>query len=277
MSRITRAFLIVALLALLAAAALHVLVLAGVARLWPAMIHVSLFGWITGMILAVNYHMLPVFSGRDFPYQRLIAAHWGSFTAGIALATVGLVAGQRRIIIGGMALEAIAALIFAVVTITLFTRGAQIRTPPLPPVPDQQRVDRVGTQATKLAGVSLPLALGLIVAAYAGWLAPAWLLAAEHLATLGWLMLMVVGVAQHVLPRFSGISVRGVVWARAQLRIHVLALTLMVPALGLGWNRIFGAGALLMGVALLLFGWTIWPTLTVFRPRVTIRLRERTS
>ncbi len=277
MSRITRGFLIVALLALLAAAVLHALVLAGAMRLWPALIHLSLFGWITGMILTVNYHMLPVFSGRDFPYRRLVAAHRGSFAAGIALATAGLLSGRRLITIGGVALETIAALLFVAVTITLFTRGAQTRTPPLPPVPDQRRVDRVGTQATKLAGVSLPLALMLLLAVYAGWLGPAWLLAAEHLATLGWLMLMVVGVAQHVLPRFSGVPVRGVGWARAQLMTHALALALMIPALGLGWSSTFAVGGVLMMVALLLFGWTIWPTLVVIRPRIARQLREQTS
>jgi hypothetical protein len=277
MSRTTRAFVIIALFALVAAALLHALVLAGVMRVWPAMVHLSLFGWITGMILAVNYHMLPVFSGRDFPFPRLMTAHWLTFAAGIALATAGLLLGQRLMTVSGVALQTIAAAIFVINTVTLFTRGRQTRTPPVPPVRDQKQIDRVGTQATKLAGMSLPLALLMLLAVYAGVLRSSWLLAAEHLATLGWILLMIVGVAQHVLPRFSGRPLRGVGWSRAQLLTHTLALALMVPALGFGWTRVFAAGGSLMSIALLLFAWTVWPALVTIGPRIALRFREQAS
>jgi hypothetical protein len=35
----------------------------------------------------------------------------------------------------------------------------------------------------------------------------------------------------------------------------------MVPALGFGWRWAFAAGGLLMGLALGLFAWTVWPTI----------------
>ena len=63
----TRAFLIVALFALPVAATLHLLTLLGLPGAWRAMIHLTIFGWITAMIVAVSYHTMPVFSGRDFP------------------------------------------------------------------------------------------------------------------------------------------------------------------------------------------------------------------
>ena len=77
-----RAFLIGALFALPGAALLHLLALLGVPGAWPAMVHLTIFGWITAMIMAVNYHTLPVFSARDFPYPVLIWGHWALLVLG---------------------------------------------------------------------------------------------------------------------------------------------------------------------------------------------------
>ena len=72
------------------AALLHLLALMGLSGAWPAMVHLMLFGWITAMIYAVNFHTMPVFSARDFPYPRLIWAQWAAWCAGVALATIGI-------------------------------------------------------------------------------------------------------------------------------------------------------------------------------------------
>jgi hypothetical protein len=269
MSDSTRAFVVAGLNALPAAALLHLLALLGVAWAWPAMVHLMLFGWITGMICAVNLHTMPVFSARDFPYPRLIWAQWAAWCGGVALATTGVLADWHGGQVAGLLLQLIAALTFLTNTILLFTRGPRRpHRPPPPPIAGQPRVDRIGTQATKLAGLSLPLALLLLLAMRVEWISGSWLLAAEHLATLGWMMLMIVGVAYHVLPRFSGIGTHGPEWARAQLLCHLGALALMAPALGFGWAWAFAAGGLLMTLALGLFAWTIWPTIS---PKLEIR------
>jgi hypothetical protein len=263
MSGSTRAFVIAGLLALPAAALLHLLALLGVAWAWPAMVHLMLFGWITGMIYAVNFHTMPVFSARDFPYPRLIWAQWGMWCAGVALAIAGALANWRGGQAAGLLLQLIAALAFVTNTILLFTRGLRRpHRPAPPPIAGQPHVDHIGTQATKLAGLSLPLALLLLLAMRLEWISGSWLLAAEHLATLGWMMLTIVGVAYHVLPRFSGIGTRGPAWARAQLFCHLGALALMAPALGFGWAWAFAAGGLLMTLGIGLFAWTIWPTIS---------------
>jgi hypothetical protein len=84
---------------------------------------------------------------------------------------------------------------------------------------------------------------------------------------------MIVGVAYHVLPRFSGSGTRGPAWARAQLLCHAAALALIVLSLGLGWTSAFAIGGLLMALALGLFAWTIWPTLRVVQQQAsTIKL-----
>lgn len=258
----SRAFVIAGLIALPAAALLHLLALLGISRTWPAMVHLTLFGWITALIYAVNIHTMPVFSARDFPDPRLIWAQWSAWCTGVTLATTATLAAWHGAEVAGLLLQLIAALIFVANTILLFVAGPRRpHRPPPPPIANQPRVDRIGTQATKLAGLSLPLALLLLLAMRLEWLSGSWLLAGEHLATLGWVMLMIVGVAYHVLPRFSGVGTRGPAWARAQLLCHIAALALMVPALGFAWTWAFAAGGLLMTLALGLFAWTIWPTI----------------
>jgi hypothetical protein len=224
-------------------------------------VHLVLFGWISAMIYAVSYHTMPVFTARDFPFPRLAWVQLGAFACGLAAATGGMLWGARAVLVIGLLLEAGAALLFVANTMLLVTRGRwRAAGPPPAPIPDQAPVDRVGTRATRSASLCLPMSLLLLLMARI-YDAEAWTLAAEHLAALGWVLLMIVGVAYHVLPRFSGRCTRGARWARVQLRLHQGALALMVPALGLDWAPLFALGALAMSAALGLFAWTIWPTL----------------
>jgi len=275
----TRAFLIVALLALPSAAVLHLLALLGVPGAWPVMVHLTIFGWITAMIMAVNYHTLPVFSARDFPYPVLIWSHWALLIAGVALTSGGLLTEWSAGTLAGLLLQVGGALVFVANTILLFLRGVpRPHRHPAPPIVGQLLVDRAGTSATKAAGICLPLALLLLIAAQLEWIGGRWVLAAEHLVALGWMMLMIVGVAYHILPRFSGCGTRGPVWARAQLLCHFGALALIVPALGFGWKAGFALGGFLMALALGLFAGTVWPTLRSIQLQsttISLILKER--
>jgi hypothetical protein len=273
----TRAFFGAALFWLVFAALLHVLVAIGVGGAWGAMVHTLLFGWLTSMIAAVNYHTMPVFAARDFPSQRTIWAHWLALASGLSVTAAGLLLVVQPLVVAGLVLECGAALLFLVNVAQLLRRGSPRPRSPAPAIAYQPQIDRLGTQATKTSGVCLPLALALMLASQLGWRSE-WALAAEHLAALGWVMLMIVGVAYHVLPRFSGVGVRGVGWARAQLACHLCALVLMVPALAFGWGGLFALGGILMAAALGLFAWTIWPTLQPIRLRpgaIPLTVKER--
>jgi hypothetical protein len=262
MSGSTRAWFAAALLALLGASVAHTAVLLGAGATWAAMVHLTLLGWITAMIVAVSYHTMPVFSGRDFPHPAVAWGQLALFATGLSAASLGAALSQPQLHAAGLALELFAALLFATNTILLFTRGVSRGGCPVrPPIPDLEQVDRVGTTATKAAGVCLPLSLALLLAAQLGALRGEWRLAGEHLAALGWVMLMIVGVGYHILPRFSGRGVRGVRWARAQLACHLAALPAAVLGLGLGVGPLFAAGGALMALAAALFGYTVWPTL----------------
>jgi hypothetical protein len=223
------------------------------------------------MIYAVNYHTMPVFSGRDFPLPRLIWAHWIVFMLGICVTTVGLAEAWSALTFGGLALELAGSLLFIANTITLF-RQKQLRVakPSQITIIGQPRTDRLGTHATKLSGLCLPLALSLLLSVQARWVDASWWLAAEHLLTLGWVMLMIVGVAYHLLPRFSGSGIRGHLYAIVQIRCHVAALALIVVALGGGSSILFALGGSLMALSLSLFAWTIWPTLTPINQVISV-------
>lgn len=275
MSRYARAFLITALAALLAASLLHLLAALALPGQWAALVHLTFFGWISGMILAVNYHTLPVFSGRSFPSHTPIWLHWGSFSAGFVQTTLGIGLRWRTLEAFGLALELLAALLFLWVVMELMLRGERHSRHPVPPIPDQAQIDRVGTRATTAAGIALPIVHLLLLAVRLNWLHPNWLLAAEHLSALGWVMLMIVGVAYHVLPRFSGRATRGLRWASGQLSVHLLALLMIVLGLGLELPKLFAIGALSMALGLALFAWTIWPTLQALRPAAPQAIRFR--
>ncbi|MFO7168018.1 MAG: hypothetical protein DIU80_008305 [Chloroflexota bacterium] len=267
MTRSTRAWFAAGLAGLVGATAAHTAVLLG-AGAWAAMVHLTIFGWITALIVAVSYHTMPVFSGRDFPQPRLAWLQLGLFAAGLGAVTISAAGAGAAAQVAGLGLELAAALVFAANTALLFTRGIpRGGPPPRPPIPNQAQVDRIGTTATKAAGVCLPLSLGLLLAAQAGALGGEWWLAAEHLAALGWVMLMIVGVGYHVLPRFSGRGVRGTGWARAQVTCHLAALPAIVAGLGLGVRPLFAAGGALMALAAALFAYTVWPTLRAAEAR----------
>jgi cbb3-type cytochrome oxidase subunit 1 len=280
MSRATRLFLLSALVALLCASALHLLTLLGVGNAWAATQHLALFGWVTLMIMAVNYHTLPVFSARDFPDQRVALVQCGVQGLGLALTTAGLLAGVGALVVAGLLAELAAALLF-VANVALLMRYGKPRPnrPPVPPVPDQQLIDRVGTRATSVAGICLPLSLLLLLLARVA--PPArgeWWLAGEHAAALGWVMLMIMGVAFHVLPRFTGKGLRGLAWARAQLALHLAALLLLVAGLLLGLPLLFALGGAGVALALALFAYTVWPALQPLRQSpqaIPLTLKER--
>ena len=96
-----------------------------------------------------------------------------------------------------------------------------------------------------LAGSTLGLAMGV------GWLTPLWRPAHAHLQSLGFVTLMIQGVAYHALPRFRGVPFRRPGLALIQVIATVVAVTGMTLGWDSGWDRPGSRpGA----------GWRGWPT-----------------
>jgi len=88
------------------------------------------------------------------------------------------------------------------------------------------RVAIAGSLIALLAGSTIGLAMGV------GWLTLAWRPAHAHLQSLGFVTLMIQGVAYHALPRFAGVPLRR---PRAAL-IQVVAAILAVAGMTAGWG-----------------------------------------
>lgn len=268
----SRSFLALALASLLGACALHaqLALQRGAPGTWHAMVHVLLMGWATGMILAVLHHVMPVFTGRDFPHPWLPPLNAAVLAAGVAAVAAGWIADVPVAQVAGLGLEAAAAALFLASLTLLVERGTpRPHRARLPQVEGQDAMDRAGGRATRLAMACWPLGVGLLLAQQAGLVGGAWMLPAEHVIALGWILLTICGVAYHVLPRFSGRPARGATWANVQVATHATGLALMALGLGLGRPVLLATGGPLIAASLALFAWTIWPTLVVVdgRPR----------
>jgi cytochrome c oxidase cbb3-type subunit 1 len=96
-----------------------------------------------------------------------------------------------------------------------------------------------------------------------------------HANLLGFVSMMIFGVAYHVVPRFTG----NALWSRRAARVHVIAANAGLALMVCGWiARVHGSGTgtlLLAGGALasaagaFLFITNIWHTLGGAQPRLT--------
>jgi hypothetical protein len=263
MNRYSRGFVAIALVVLVVVALFHLAALAGLWAYWSAMVALGLLGWASGMIFAIAYHVMPVFLARDFPTHAPLRGHFLVF--GLATLWLTLAHGLRHApaIAIGYALYGGSGAWFVYNLFVLIREGTpRPAGPPPAPFAEQRAVDRAAIQATRIAPFSLVGAPLLLAAVYADWVPGRWHLAGEHWIVLGWLMPMVMGVAYHILPRFSHIQTRSIVWVRTQLYLHLVAVPCIVIGLGASVPVLFTIGAAIGGSSLLLFLWNILPTLS---------------
>ncbi|WP_110517675.1 hypothetical protein [Herpetosiphon llansteffanensis] len=259
MARHSKLFWLSGLAALLLATVVHLALTAAGPQRWDAWVHLLLYGWISCSIFAVNYHTTPVFSGRNFPKPAWLEVHWLVWSLGVILASSGLVWYSQLSYRLGLGLEWLGSWLF-MANIVQLLRSPKLR-PSMPSSPQQQQIDRLSTLATKTSGASLPVALSLILAREFGLIHARWLLSAEHLLTLGWMMLMIIGVGCHVLPRWSGQATRNPGWLRAGLGLHHVGLLCIVLGLGFDLPAVFALGASLVFCALCCCVWLLVPAL----------------
>lgn len=112
-----------------------------------------------------------------------------------------------------------------------------------------------------VGGVSLGVAMAVH---------PAWAVyrtAHLHLLLLGFVTMMIAGVAYHVLPRFAATPLYSARLARAHLVLANIGVIAMV--IGFGWRlhspgpggALLGLGAVASAVGAYLLAWNLWQTL----------------
>lgn len=103
------------------------------------------------------------------------------------------------------------------------------------------RVAIVAALVALLAGSTLGLAMGL------GWLGLHWRPAHAHVQSLGFVTLMIQGVAYHALPRFRGVPFRYPRLALLQVVLTIAAVIGMATGwgllLGTAWFAVWGSVA----------------------------------
>ena len=75
----------------------------------PAHVHMNLLGFVSMMIFAVGYHVLPRIAGAPLRWPGLGIVHWGLSNAGLALMVAGFFAmpsfasiGRALLVVGGL-------------------------------------------------------------------------------------------------------------------------------------------------------------------------------
>lgn len=109
------------------------------------------------------------------------------------------------------------------------------------------------------------VALGVAMAVRPEWVGyrPAHL----HAMLLGFVTMMIAGVAYHVIPRFVGAPLHASWAPRVHLVVANAGLAAMVAAFvlrvhGVAWSApLLGTGAALSATGLVLFAWNLWRTL----------------
>ena len=116
-----------------------------------------------------------------------------------------------------------------------------------------------------LAWLSLGVTLGVCMAAHPQW--TVYRPAHVHMVTLGFVTMMIYGVAYHVIPRFAGFplhSRRAAMWhwwlSNAGLLLMVAGFAIRVRGVVAG-TGVLAAGGALSAIGAYLFAFTLWRTI----------------
>jgi hypothetical protein len=230
-----------------------------------ALAHTITLGWITLTIMGASYQIIPVVLGRPVWSERL--GRWQ-----FVLLSVGIVGMVAHFFIGEWS-----GLVWAAGLVLLGT-GAHLVNAAMSLRGLRPWTFTARMVAMALTALALTAAFGLALAANRLWafLPPATfplLHAHIHLALLGWVLPMVLGVAARVYPMFLLAREPGGWPARAQS----WGLGIGVPAVVIGllaWHPLVVAGAIAVAVAIAGHGvWVLQMVRTARRPRLDWGLR----
>ncbi len=230
--------------------------------LWSAAVALAMLGGIIPIVFAVNIRIVPVFTRRTWQSEPRLRAQVILAIGGGWAVFAGLAAGLSWLAVAGRVAVLAGAVLFAAnIAVLLRQPVGRAPAPPLP-FPEQEKVDRVATRFTSMAGAYLLVALVIALAA-AVWRLPfgRWDLVTAHALLLGFFLSMASGVCYHVLPRWTTGRWRAVAPIRWHLWLVVAGLPLMLLALATGWAPLFAIAGPVQALAVALFLGNIAPLL----------------
>lgn len=201
----------------------------------PIHSHINLLGWVTMMIIGVSYFVIPVFVGKHPYSDRAVTLHFILANIGILGMAAAFFTGDYTNLSIFSSIEVLSAYLFLFNIISTAVKGAPVEHAP----PEwtfltgaaNKEVDRWASYFTQAA--TLYFVIGCTLGGYmalspAGW---SYLRVHFHMNMLGWITMMIYGVAYHVFPRFSGRDVRVISYVKINFIIANAGLLCMVASL----------------------------------------------
>lgn len=156
--------------------------------------HLFTLGWLTTSIMGALYQFLPVALGQPIASERVAHATFALHVPGVAMLVLGVMRGNGALLPGG-----IAALVTGLV-LFLVNLGVTLR-----------RAERRDVTWWAISGAAVFLGVTLVLGAalgvnlrtgFLGGVRPLALGTHLHIALAGWVLLVMVGVSQRLLPMF---------------------------------------------------------------------------
>jgi len=238
-----------------------------------AIVHSFLLGFITMIIFGVNYHIIPIFSGKDFyspglAYLHLVMANLGITGLVLPLIFSGYPSDIPVIVKLSSVLFAVSILVFIYNMLRTFMSPP--RTTPIynPFGQGDKDADKMAIRFTGISIVYLligcPLGvMFLFLPHYIPYLRPVH----AHINLIGFVSIMIFGVSYHMFPRFTGSPIYSVPIGRLQFYLANLGLI----GMALSWwvfekeSNVQHIGLLTFGaveaVAAVLYIYNSWKTL----------------
>lgn len=178
----------------------------------PVHLHLNLLGWVSMMIMGVSYFVIPVFIRKNPFSDKALTLH-------LVLANVGIIgmsacfALQNYDLLPVFAvIEVFSVYLFLFNIVSTAVKGIPVKSSPpewdfLTGEADEE-VDRWASYFTQAATFYFVIACsigGYISLSASGW---SYLKVHFHLNLVGWVTMMIYGVAYHIFPRFSSRDIR---------------------------------------------------------------------
>ena len=223
--------------------------------------HLFTLGWLTLTIFGALSQLLPVALGAPIRSVRAGHAAFWTLAPGIAVFACGVAENSTALLGGGVTLVAVGILL-AVGNVAATLRRGQTHDVTWSAI------------AIGISFLASTLAFGLVLAdnLHNGFMAAerVRILAAHlHVATVGWALIVVVGVSNRLLPMFllsHGADVR---WSRRALTLLALGVATLAVGLVVQRKPVAWVGAVLLDAGLAAF---LWQNYAFYRVRVRRRL-----
>lgn len=261
MNKHTKGFIISSLVYFLTGCSLGVVSVAVpemVSTLRPAHAHLNLLGWVSMMIIGVSYFVIPVFIRKNPYSEKALTLHLLMANAGIIGMVYCFISTNYSLLPLFAILEALSAFLFLFNIISTAVRGEVVKEVPsswkfLMGAADKE-VDKWASYFTQAA--TIYFVIGCSLGAYMALSASGWayLKVHFHVNLLGWVTMMIYGVAYHIFPRFSRRDVNNKGLVKTNFMVANVGLLLMIAALVLEGSLPAGAAQAFIGLAGLVEG-----------------------